>query len=448
MKYRGTISVLLLWSASNPALAAGFGLHEFSAQAMGTAFAGSAASTGDAGFLAYNPASSSGVIALDGTTTAVGILTSSSANYATALTSAGTPAGGNARPSAFVGGSIAPAADVRIRLSDRLTAGLSINTPWDLATNYQPDFAGRYYAEQSKLLTADFTPSLSYEILDGVHLAVGVQIEYAKGTLSNAVDLGTIGALLKVPGSVPGAMDATATLTAVNWSAGYSFGAMARLSDDLVLGASYNSAVSHDFNGMLRFQADVAGLMNAISAATGLFKNSPAATKITMPDVLRTSARYRFAPGWEASFEADWTGWKKFNTLNIISANASQPPDITAANWKSTWMFALGAQYHGSDAWTYRAGVAMDPTPVPDATLGPRIPDGDRTVLSFGASYALDAADTITVAASHLFVASGNVSLLPTQTGNALRGALAGTTNASANVVGLQFSRIFDGLSG
>jgi long-chain fatty acid transport protein len=443
MRYRNAAFTASLLIASSPAFAAGFGLREFSATAMGNAFAGSAAASDDATYLAYNPASSSAVGSLDASVTAMGILTTSSANYS-ALTSAGTPAGGIATPKDFVGGALVPSLALRARLTDRLTAGFAVFTPWDLSTNYQTNFAGRYYAEQSKLLTANFQPSLAYEILPGVAISAAAQIEYAKGTLSNAVDVGTIGALRAVPGSVPGAMDAQAVFTANNWSAGYVLGAIAHLSDDLVVGVSYSSQIDHDFNGNLVFHPDAAGLTTALSAATGLFRNTPGSAKITVPAQVHAGAKLSLTPQWDISAELDWTGWDSFNTLTVMTTNPVQPPDVTAANWRSTWTGAFGATYHDDGPWTYRAGVIDDPTPVPDATIGPRIPDGDRVGVYLGASYALNDADQISVSGGHLFVDGRSIALSASSPGNALRGNLTGTTSGAATIIGLQFSHRFD----
>lgn len=443
MRYRDVALTALLLAASQPAFAAGFGLREFSATAMGTAYAGSAAGSADASYLAYNPAASSGVSSLDASITAMGIFTDSSANYL-ARTSAGTPAGGNASAKDFVGGALVPSFALRARLADRLTVGFAAYAPWDLSTNYRPGLAERYYGETTKLLTANLQPSVAYEIIPGVTLSAALQVEYAKGTLSNAVDVGTIGALYSVPGSVPGAMDANAIFTGANWSTGYALGAIARLSDDLVVGVSYTSEITHDFRGHLRFQPDAAGLTAALSTATGLFQNTAGSAKVTVPATVHAGARLNVTPQWEASLEVDWTGWNSFKTLTVLTSNPYQPPDVTEANWRSTWTVALGATYHNDSPWSYRVGVIIDPTPIPNSTIGPRIPDGDRTEITLGVSYVLNDMDEISLAGGHLFVDSRNVALQQSSPGNALRGSLTGTTSADANIVGLQFSHHFD----
>ena len=78
-------------------MAAGFGLKEHSAEAMGSAYAGAAAS-GSAQALSYNPASLAGVATNDASISLVEILPSSSANYSVATTAAGTQASGTRTP--------------------------------------------------------------------------------------------------------------------------------------------------------------------------------------------------------------------------------------------------------------------------------------------------------------------------------------------------------------
>jgi long-chain fatty acid transport protein len=444
MFYRTAACAFIGGVLAAPAWAAGYGLHEFSTKALGTAFAGGAADGSDATFQAYNPAAAGAVKNGDVALAASAILIGSSAHYSTALTSAGTPAGGNADPKNFIPSAVAPAFGARFKLNDQLSIGLSGFTPWALTTNYAANSAPRYYAEKTRLVTFDLVPSLAYAITPGITLGVGVQAEYAKGTLSNAVDVGTLAALNKIPGAKPGQQDGSAMLSAVNWAVGYSFGAQAQLSDSLRLGVSYVSSLHHRFNGQITFQPDAVGLMNVIGAATGLFKNGPAKAEIDTPDVLRTGASFDLSPEWTAKAEIDWTGWDNFKTLTVTAANPAQPPDVLAGNWKSTWMESIGVDYHPTGALSWRAGVALDPSPIPDATLSPRIPDGDRVILGLGASYKMAGGDELAFGYSHLFVQSRAVAQTPAMTGNALRGALTGTSNANVNVVSIQFNHSFD----
>lgn len=422
-----------------PASAAGYGLREFSAGAMGAAYAGAAATASDASYQAYNPASIASVAHTDLSITAIGIVPSSSASFTTARTSAGTNINGNTNPEDFISNAIVPELALRTRISDRWSAGLVVYAPWGLSTSYSTNFVGRYYALQSQLLTANISPSISYEISPVLTLAAGIQIQYAKGKLSSAVDIGTLGALSAIPGSVPGAFDGSAKFAAGNWGTGFVLGLIAHPAEGITGGISYHSSIQHRLTGPVTYVLDTAGLGSAIKAVTGLFTNTQGWADLSTPDTVNTGLRVDISPQATALFELDWTNWGKFQALQISTANPAQPKDITAANWNATWFGAIGIEYHPEGDWSFRTGVAYDQSPIPDSTLGPRIPDADRITLALGATYHINELADVKLAFEHLFIADRNINLNPTQPGNAFRGTLVGKTTSSVDAVGLQF---------
>jgi long-chain fatty acid transport protein len=108
--------------------------------------------------------------------------------------------------------------------------------------------------------------------------------------------------------------------------------------------------------------------------------------------------------------------------------------------WKDSWFVALGAEFHPDMRWTWRAGVAYDESPADSAYFGPRLPDASRTWIAAGLTYRASDAIDIALSAAHMFLPRESVALSATQPDNALRGNLTGTTQASANVIGLQIS--------
>lgn len=423
-----------------PALASGYGVREWSAVAMGSAYAGASATGSDASFLAYNPASLASVGSYDSSASLVGLFPSSSATYTTATTSAMTPTGGLTTPDGIIKNAFVPNLAARMRLSRDWALGLVIYAPWGLSTDYEDGWAGRYHALKSELLTVDITPTISYQISDSFAVAAGVQIQYAKGSLGNAIDIGTLGALFSVPGAVPGAQDGSALFDADGWGVGFTLGAMAEPVEGVTIGLSYRSAVSHTLDGPLDFTLDTAGVGAAISGATGLFLDTDAETAITTPDRISVGARVRLSEQWTALGELDWTNWSRFRELRIVPDNPLQPDDVTVAEWEDSWFGSVGLEYQPDDRWTLRAGAGIDQSPIPDATRNPRIPDADRTWVSIG--FTVQATESLSLSASyaHLFLPDEPIALNVTQPGNALRGNLEGSGEAGANFFGLQLS--------
>src|ERR1700761_5677416 len=361
--YAATIFLIL---SSSQALAAGYGLKEESADAMGAAYAGSAAGGPDASYLAYNPAALGQVQDFDLSVSGIGILPGSRAHYSTALTSVGTPTGGGVNPSGYVSDAIVPAFAARYRLNDQWAIGVSVNAPDGLRTDYPRNWAGRYYAEETELLTIDMTPTISYEPVPGLILGAGAQIEFAKGTLTSAIDTGTIGAGAGIPGAIPGAQDSFARLSGNNWTEGYTIGAIESITPDVTIGIAYHSAMQQDLSGRETFHLDSAGIGATINALTGAFANTPGTAPVVMPDNVNVGARVKLSDEWTGLAELDWINWSRFHNLTITSANPAQPPDITDARWHNTLFGSVGAEYKPGEDWAFQGGLGYDQSPSND----------------------------------------------------------------------------------
>jgi long-chain fatty acid transport protein len=423
---------------SNPASASGYGVREWSAAAMGSSYAGASATGSDASFLAYNPATLASVGSYDSSVSITGLFPLSSATYTTATTSAGTPAGGLMTPEDIIQNAVVPNLAARMRLSPDWAVGLAIYAPWGLSTEYEDGWAGRYYALESQLLTVNVMPTVSWQFSQNFAVAAGLQIQYATGKLSNAVDLGTVGALFAIPGAVPGGNDGLAMFDADGWGVGFTLGVMGEIAEGVTVGLSYRSAVTHNLQGPLDFTLDPGGVGAIISGATGALVDTDAEAVITTPDRVTAGARVRLADQWTALFEADWTNWSRFRELRVVSENPAQADDVTIADWEDSWFGSVGVEYRANDQWTLRAGAGVDQSPIPDETRNPRIPDGHRTWVSVGFTVRVSQSLDLSASYAHLSLPEEPISLNQTQTGNDLRGNIDAIGEVNANFFGLQ----------
>ena len=124
---------------------------------------------------------------------------------------------------------------------------------------------------------------------------------------------------------------------------------------------------------------------------------------ITLPDSLSASAVFRagektrILAGWE------WTNWSVFDAIRIESAGGN-PISTSPQNYKDSMSVHLGGEYDVSDRLTLRAGVATDSTPTVDAWRTSRVPDGDRTWLTAGASWKVSDSLEARFSYAHVFV--------------------------------------------
>lgn len=426
-----------------PALAAGYGLKESSAAAMGMAYAGAAANLSDPAFMTYNPATLAGVAGTDFAISLVEIIPHSDAVYTTATNAAGTPATGSLAPSNFIADAPIPSFSLRHRLNDDFAVGLSVSAPYGLKTVYPAGWAGRYHALKTQAITVNIAPGIAWQVTPELSLGASLNVQYARGVLTSAVDVGTLGVLNGIPGSVPGAFDATARISAISWDTGFTLGGIWQPSPDLSLGLSYKSAIHHTLAGPLTFTLDPAGLGAGIRAATGLFTDTRGSAKFVTPDMLLFGIRKQLDDDFALMFELDWTNWSRFKNLTILAQNPAQPPDLSQANWKSSFFVSLGGEVRLADVWKLRGGVGYDESPIPDATRSPRIPDANRTWLAAGVEYRLSPGTAINLSYGHLFNDDMPIALNNTQAGNALRGNLSGVTHSSVDVLGLQVTSSF-----
>jgi len=422
---------------SSPALAAAFELREFSANAMGTAYAGAAAGSEDASFLFFNPASVGDVKDFDTSIGLSGLLLDSDGTFH-GNTSFGTPTGGSTSPSGFIGDALLPALAARYRLTNDIALGITFSTPFGESTHYPDGWTGRYYAQTTDLATYNLTPVISYNVWPSVTLAAGLQIQYARSYLTQAIDFGSIAAAFGIPGSVPGASDGQAVLHGHGWGAGFVLGALWHATPALSFGLSYRSQIPQGLRREEAFYYDQAGIAQTINSITGAFANSVGKADVPTPATLTAGARWQIDNRWTLLGGFEYTNWSTFHHLLIESFNPANPPDLTLTNWKNTWFGSLGVEYRLDNQWVLRVGTGYDMAAVPPDTLSPRIPDASRYWLSGGVGYQWNNNIGIDFAISHLFAPHSDIALSALAPGNTFRGYLNGVSNVGATLISAQ----------
>ncbi|MEI9992492.1 MAG: OmpP1/FadL family transporter [Rhizomicrobium sp.] len=417
--------------------ASGFALREASTGAMGTAYAGAAATNSDPSYMFYNPAATAGVVDHDLSLDVIGILPGSGGTFV-GHTAAGTPTGGAGRASSFIGSAAVPSGALRYRLNDQWAVGLSLTVPWGETTHYPANWTGRYYAQTTGLTAYNATATVSYQITPDLTLAAGPQVQYTRGNLTQAIDFGTIGAGFGIPGAVPGADDGRARLHGHDWGVGYVAGIAWQALPDLNIGVSYRSEIPHALSGQEQFTFDSAGIGATLHTLSGAFADSGGKVDLPTPAVVNVGARWAVSDQWTALGTVEYTNWSSLKQLLVVSANPLNSPSLTQLNWKDTWFGSLGAEYRPDETWTLRGGIAYDEAAAPPATLEPRIPDADRYWVSAGVGYRWDDNTDINVSVSHLLSPHSHVDQSVADPGNAARGSLDGTTDSQATLVGLQ----------
>jgi long-chain fatty acid transport protein len=283
------------------------------------------------------------------------------------------------------------------RLNEKTVLGLSVISPFGLAT--KPDdvnWAGKFVAITSKVLSIDAVPSISYEILPGLSVGAGVQLQY--------FELQKLRAATPLGGSTIDGDD-----FGVGFMAGINYSPVAGTS----VGLGFRSSVHHDLEGDTTIQvnpttAALFGLAPTIKA--------PSEVEIDLPEKVTFSFRQALSPRTRLLGTIDWVNWSRFDVvpavlegpLKLEPLTPALQPGTSVANfvfkWQDGWLFALGGEYDWSPNLTLRAGVGYEISPIQSATSRlVQVPDNNHTWLSVGASYKVSMNSSIDFAYSHIF---------------------------------------------
>ena len=398
MPFRRPILASLLLSgicaAPVPALAGGFYLQEQAPKETGRALAGAGAVADDPSTIYFNPAA---MTELSGVQTSIGgialMASAHQANRGTyrtvpTLPGARVPVSGNDGGQPFEKVIPIPSFYITAQATDRLWLGLGVNAPFGLKLDYDDGFFGRYDSLYTNLKTYNIQPSAAYKLNDNFSIGGGVDVQYVKATLTNA--------LPQLSPLAPA--DGFARLKGDDWSVGWNAG-LFYTNGDTNIGISYRSAIKHKLTGT----QTISGLLGPIVAANG---ELDASAPLNLPDIVTVGFMHRLTPRLRAMISARWYNWSTFKGIAITTATGTSNKEL---DYRDSYSVSLGGEYDVSPALTLRAGTMFDRTPTNSQHLTTRVPDGDRAWLTAGATFNLSPAFALNLSYAHTFVEKANI---------------------------------------
>ena len=447
------------------AQAGGFGLIEQNASGIGNAYAGQGASAQDASTIYFNPA---GMTRLPGRQVVVaghGIKPSSEfSNTAstTAFTLSGLaavppnpgapfPLGGNGGDAG--GWAFVPNAYLSWQLSPQWFVGVGLNAPFGLKTEYDSNWVGRFHGIESEIKTINVNPSIAFKLNDAVSLGAGVSWQRAEATLTRATNYSAAASLALGAGTLP--LSAAAAAVAVtpteglvklegdddSW--GWNVGALFNVFQGTRIGVSYRSSIKQKLGGSVEF-------VNRPAVLAALQPDGPIAADLKLPASASWSIFHPLNPQWDVMADVTWTEWSNIKSVPVTRSNTGAVLETLTLNFRDTWRFSAGANYHMNSAWTLRFGVAFDQGAARDADRTPRIPDEDRTWLSIGAQYRFSKQAVFDIGYAYIFVKDpslnvcpGTASLNPADVACRGRNSLVGNYDSNVNILSAQLTYSF-----
>lgn len=388
---------------TSSAEAAGFLLSEQSVSSMGTAFASNTAGVDDASTVYLNPAGMTSLPRANDFVTGINwIIPNSKYHDKGTINALGQPMGSTVCSPNTNGGQVGkngwiPYLAFVKKFGCRWAAGLTVNAPLGLATDYNDRWFGRYYATYSQVITTNINPAIAYDVTDNLTIGAGVSAQYLHLVNKNMVDFG----LIASP-SLAEQLDGKATLKGCAWGFGANVGLLYKFNcDNTRIGIQYRSQIHYRVrNGHIRYHDVPQGL-------AAVFSNGGAKANATMPDVVSAGIMHRWNSCLTLYGDVQWTNWSTLNKLKIKFKNP--PPSLqentTTFKWKNVWHFAAGLKYQLTCDLAFRLGYMYDQAPTRNSYyVSPRIPDADRQWAAFGLQYWVTPCLAVDFGYTHLFI--------------------------------------------
>jgi long-chain fatty acid transport protein len=196
---------------------------------------------------------------------------------------------------------------------------------------------------------SSFTPDLS--------LAIGPTLNYARTDLKQGLSQFVGNDYFRFKGDA--------------FAVGFSAGLRWQPVKQHAFGITYRSATKMEYSGHTE----------TVSFASGLSLRQDAKAEFEFPQSVTLGWSWRPTPEWNVEFNANWTDWSSFDTVQIKQATSTVP---LALNWRSSWYFAWGVTRKFEGGWRASAGYIYSQNSVPDGNFTPLVPDTDRHAGSIG----------------------------------------------------------------
>jgi long-chain fatty acid transport protein len=287
----------------------------------------------------------------------------------------------------------------------------AVNVPFGLRDEYDHSGAQRYITTNISLQDIYIGPYIGWQVTPNVSIGGGVQYVYSTAEVGSRVNYG--GAIYQLllqqnPALADPALnenpnydgvmeikDATAHDIAGN------VGVLLKLKENLRIGLSWRSGVNVDLEGDATLTIPA-----AVTQLTGFQTlQTKVKTSVSLAQVFGAGVAYQPTEKLTIISDLNWINWSVFEDYDFdFTVNTPYLPDKPQPrDWEDTFAFRLGAEYWLTDQYAVRAGYAFDQSPIPDKSLGPELPTGDRHNLTLGFGYKRNNL-SIDLAYAHLFI--------------------------------------------
>ena len=403
--------------ASLQAEAGGIMIYEAGHEGTGLANAGSAVMVSDPSILMTNPA---GISQLAGTQinfNAQLILGDVSFSRDNANTFGGNE-GGNALK--YLPGS---SFFISHQLDERSSIGFGMYGNFGLALDYDDDWAGRYFAQESAIIGVSFQPTYAYKITDDLSVGLGPRFMLGYFRTEVAVNNNVLG--------LGNAEDGQLRYKDTDWGTGANVGVLYNLNERTKLGLAWTSKIKLKFEDKPELKKITNPLLRL---ALNRLDADQLNVDMNVPQTVTTSVSYQLDPQWTLLGSLGWQDWSDFGKVGVeVDTDLGATSRTAQRQYKDTWHASIGAQHQINPKLRWNVGLGYDSSAVDDKDRTVDNPMNEAWRLATGVSYALQ--DDVDVHMSYTLIYLGDMDVQQTKARSG--GSVSGEyKNAALHVLG------------
>ncbi|HTY59132.1 MAG TPA: outer membrane protein transport protein [Bacteroidota bacterium] len=253
-------------------------------------------------------------------------------------------------------------------------AGVSVTVPYEIQTEWDPNWVGDRLAVKSDLRVAMVSPALSMKFSENFSVGLALELGLPRILYEQRFPV-------TFPGDSTNQPDADVTHDGSgNVSYGLLAGVFYRPDDFLSLGASYRSHMNMNIeDGRVRYR----GVPDQIAAQ---FPEGRFSTNLVLPNQFLVAASLHPASWLNLAADIEYSLWSEFSSVKITYSDPARPDVLMNLNWKNVLNARFGLEAAFSE-FSIRAGIRFENSPVPDASLSPGLPDASGKGYSLGFGY-------------------------------------------------------------
>lgn len=308
------------------------------------------------------------------------------------------------------------------KLSDRVSVGLSVYTPYGSTVEWPEDWAGSHLVNNIALQAIYIQPLASVKISD--KFSVGGGPILVLGSVNFNKNLNRT--LTDIDGNRANATVDASGVTAWGWS----LAAMYNVNEKLKLGLNYRAEV------IMKAEDGDATFENIPDTPLAPFQDTKFDAELPMPAELTVGLSYQLNDKWLFAIDYNRAFWEVYESLDIDFADPNIPDSKNPRNYKDASIYRFGAEYKATDRLDLRVGYYYDESPVQEGYFAPETPRNDSQ--GFTAGLSLDVTSRLALDASFAYIRFAEVDAsYDHYQENGVPVPFAGTYKSTAFITGL-----------